>query len=291
MVAPDAGPGGDAEHAQRRSVREELGLLDEGLVRTVPPNMAAVAARNAASPEHVRGEPEPVAAQREPDQRGRAAQRIIARPPPRRRRRGRDVVAVVAQEQLLERGRGAGQGPHVELHQLLAARVELAGVDAEPGALAVDAHVVHPRQPAQRADRPAVSTSTVVRVRWRRSSNVPDSAARPARMMVTRSHSASTSERMWLDSSTVRPLAQLADDVLEDRLHQRVEARRRLVQEVELDVGGERRHQRDLLPVALRVGAALLRRIELEPLQQLGAASRIEAATQRCRAGRSPHRR
>ncbi len=44
-----------------------------------------------------------------------------------------------------------------------------------------------------------------VRVRWRRSASVPVSTVRPARMIVTRSHSASTSDRMWLDSSTVRP--------------------------------------------------------------------------------------
>ena len=51
------------------------------------------------------------------------------------------------------------------------------------------------------------STSVVidVRVRWRSSSNVPDSTTRPARTMLTRSQSASTSDRMWLDSRTVRP--------------------------------------------------------------------------------------
>ena len=138
----------------------------------------------------------------------------------------------------------------------------------------------------------AVSTTTVVRVRWRSSSNVPDSAARPARMIVTRSHSASTSARMWLDSSTVRPaFAQLADDVLEDHLHQRVETGGRLVQEVQLDVGRKRRDQRHLLPVALGVGAALLRRVELEPFQQIAAPCPVEAAAQGCPAGRSPRRR
>src|SRR5680860_1451058 len=46
-----------------------------------------------------------------------------------------------------------------------------------------------------------------VRVRCRRSDSVPVCTVRPARMMLTRSHSASTSARMWLDSSTVRPLS------------------------------------------------------------------------------------
>ncbi len=51
----------------------------------------------------------------------------------------------------------------------------------------------------------SVATTTVVRVSWRRSARVPVSTMRPARMMLTRSQSASTSARMWLDSSTVRP--------------------------------------------------------------------------------------
>ena len=51
----------------------------------------------------------------------------------------------------------------------------------------------------------ASSALTVVRVRWRISASVPVSAVRPARMIVTRSDSASASARMWLDSSTVRP--------------------------------------------------------------------------------------
>ena len=50
------------------------------------------------------------------------------------------------------------------------------------------------------------SAAIEVRVRWRRLASVPDSTTRPARMIVTRSQSASTSDRMWLDSRTVRPL-------------------------------------------------------------------------------------
>ena len=49
--------------------------------------------------------------------------------------------------------------------------------------------------------------ATVERVRWRSSARVPDSTAFPARMMVTVSQSFSTSARMWLESSTVRPSA------------------------------------------------------------------------------------
>ena len=51
----------------------------------------------------------------------------------------------------------------------------------------------------------ARSAEIEVLVRWRISARVPDSTVRPALMIVTRSQSASTSDRMWLDSSTVRP--------------------------------------------------------------------------------------
>ena len=95
-----------------------------------------------------------------------------------------------------------------------------------------------PGSSASRASGPAVSTTTVVRVRWRSSSKVPVSAVRPARMIVTWSHSASTSERMWLDSRTVPPAACASrTHVLEDGRHQRVEAGRGLVEQVQLDVG------------------------------------------------------
>ena len=46
---------------------------------------------------------------------------------------------------------------------------------------------------------------TVLRVRCRNSSSVPDSAVTPLRMIVTLSQSFSTSARMWLDSRMLLP--------------------------------------------------------------------------------------
>jgi hypothetical protein len=70
----------------------------------------------------------------------------------------------------------------------------------------------------------------------------------------------------------------LLDRLAEDGLHEWVEPGRGLVEQEQLDVGGQRGDQRDLLPVALGVGAPLLRRIQLEPLEQLLPALGVQTA-------------
>src|SRR4029077_15664918 len=72
------------------------------------------------------------------------------------------------------------------------------------------------------------------------------------------------------------PLA--ADAVPEGRLHQRVEAGRRLVEDQQFGVGGEGGDQRDRLPVALGIGAGLLRRVEVKALDELLASLGIVLA-------------
>ena len=73
-------------------------------------------------------------------------------------------------------------------------------------------------QPATaRWARPASSAVTDVRVRWRSSASEPVSTVLPLRMMLTRSHSASTSLRMWLESRTVRPAVALLGHALAGR--------------------------------------------------------------------------
>ena len=187
-----------------------------------------------------------------------------------------ELVAVVAQEQLLERRRLAGQAADAEAGEVLERAVELGGVDVEPGPQPVDLGVVDAGQGVEPVDGPlgldrdrgAGQVAQLGRA-------CPTRRCGPARMMLTRSHSASTSARMWLESSTVRPSPVISlMRVLEHRLHQRVEPRRRLVEDEQLGVGGERGHQRHLLAVALRVGAALLGGVELEALEQLVAPRR-----------------
>ena len=77
-----------------------------------------------------------------------------------------------------------------------------------------------------------------------------------------------------------QPSVLLADDLAELRLHERVQARGRLVEEQELDVGGQRGHERDLLPVALGVGRAPAPGVQVEAVQQLVPAGRVQAAPQ-----------
>src|SRR5215204_4039523 len=64
----------------------------------------------------------------------------------------------------------------------------------------------------------------------------------------------------------------------EGSLHQGIEARGWLVQQEQLGVGRECRHQGHLLAVSLGVGTGLLARVELEALQKLGATPFVEPA-------------
>ena len=171
---------------------------------------------------------------------------------------------------------------------------ERGGVDVADDPVPVDASGRARRAGAPgRSGGPASSASIEVRVRWRSSASVPVSTVRPSRMMVTRSHSASTSARMWLDSSTVRPRRLLLARCT-SRNTSSISGSRpggRLVEDQQLDVGGERGDQGDLLPVALGVGAALLAsgRARSAPAARRAGAGRARRAAGR--AGRSPRRR
>ena len=75
----DARAGDDTEYPQGRRARKELDLLDESLVRVRPPHPHHSGHQDG-RPEHVGGELEPVARQRQPGERDRAAQRIHRAP-------------------------------------------------------------------------------------------------------------------------------------------------------------------------------------------------------------------
>ena len=272
---------GDTEDTHSRSAREELGLVDERLP-VLPADPGQHPERQQRKSKHVRGELEPVAPQREPRERARARQRVHRAPTSSRVGLARrEVVPVVAQEQLLERRRRARQRPHVVLDEALEDAVQLAGVDAELRTRAVDARVVDPGQLSERADRfrrldDHGRAGEVAQLAER--SRLGGSASADDRHPIAQR--LDLGEDVAGQEDGAARIAQLANDVLEDDLHQRVETRGRLVQEVQLDVGRKRGDERHLLPVALRVGADPLRRVELEPLEQLGAPLSIEAAAQ-----------
>ena len=84
--------------------------------------------------------------------------------------------------------------------------LEAGGLDLAAQHVVLHAQVVTPGRSGQ-AGRLAgeLGRDRDARARWRRSARAPLSTTRPPRMIVTRSHTASTSARMWLESSTVRP--------------------------------------------------------------------------------------
>ena len=100
-------------------------------------------------------------------------------------------------------------------------------------------------------------------------------------MIATRSHVFSTSDRTWLDRKTVRAVRHgLAQELEERLLDERVETRRRLVEDQQLGSVLERDDQADLLLVALGVLLEPARRIEVEALDQRGLIGAVDAAAQ-----------
>lgn len=83
---------------------------------------------------------------------------------------------------------------------------------------------------------------------------------------------------MWLDNNTVG--SSFEDARLEHRFHQRVEARCWFVQEQQVHARRQCGDQRDLLPVPLGIGAALLAQVECEPFDQVVTTSLIDATAQ-----------
>ena len=195
-------------------------------------------------------------------------------------------AGVVAQEQFLQRRRLAHERADAGRNDGGQQRVELVGVDlaADPGAAiltGVQHEIMHARQPVEPGHRAGQLG------RDRRAGQVPQPGQRAGLDGAARSDDRHpVAQRLDLgqdvarqqDRAAARPLILRA--LPEHGFHQRVESRRRLVQDQQLGVGGERRHQRHLLPVALGIRARLLRRIEVEALQQLGPALGIEPTAQ-----------
>ena len=212
-----------------------------------------------------------------------------------RQPRSVDLVAVVAQEQLLERRRrgssGCARRSRVERRSDV---VEVVGVDVEARAAVLDLQVVHARQRrrARSAGR-VVSTAIDVRVRWRSSASVPVSTVRPARMM---RHA--VAQRLDLGEDVAREQHGAA---LAAHLARCSRWKTASISGSRPDVGSSR-----ISSSASEASAAtsatfwrlpfeyarpFLRRVELEALEQLGAAAPGRGRRAAGRAGRSPRRR
>ena len=186
----------------------------------------------------------------------------------------------MAQEQLLEGGRLADQAAHTGVaqdpDQLAEALAVDLGVQRVPSMLTSSTPGMRLRSPGS----PSNSALIDVRLRCRIDSSVPLSTVLPARMIVTRSHSASTSDRMWLDSKHGdAAIARLGDALAKHLLHQRVQATAGLVEEQQPGPRRERGDQRR--PSAgcpSSRSRACLVRVEVEALDQLGAALLVDAA-------------
>ena len=208
---------------------------------------------------------------------------LIASSPPVHRPRTRrdDVLVVVPQEQLLQRGGRSDHGPHLALDEVFEHVVELARVDAELRMSVLHPGVVHARPTDHRRqglrgvnhDRGASEVAQLLERAALGRPPRPDDGDAVAQCF-------DLGENVAGQQDAATGVAKLLDDVLEHGLHEGVETGGRLVQQVQLYVRAERRHEGDLLSVALGVGADLLGRVELESLKQLLSSGRIETSPQ-----------
>src|SRR5215207_9581581 len=187
----------------------------------------------------------------------------------------------MAQEQLLEGRRLAGERTNAELTQRLQGGSELDRVDLEGCALALDDEVVHAGQRVEPHRRLRQLRGD------RRTCEVPQLGERAGFHGATRADDADlVAQPLDLGKDVARQqnrsafVLELVDALGEHRLHQGIEPRRRLVKNQQLDVRGERGDERDLLPVALGVRPRPLRGVELEAVDQVRPPLLVEATAQ-----------
>ncbi len=186
---------------------------------------------------------------------------------------------VVPEEELLQRGRLADQAAHAGVAQHPDDFGQALAVDLGAQGMAFDADVFDAGDPAEIdgvADHLGLDRSAgQVTHRFQRAAL--DGTARP-------DDRDPVAQRLGLGEDVAgqqdrhAAVAGLADALLEHVLHQRIQAAARFVEQQQSGIRRERRDQRHLLPIALGVGARLLGRIEVEPLDQLGAPLLVDAA-------------
>ena len=190
------------------------------------------------------------------------------------------------QEQLLQRGRLAGQAPdpgrgEMPQHLIQPGGVHLAPHPGAAGPEVLHVEVMHARHLVQPGGRPGQFGGD------RRPGQMPQPGERAGFHGAARPddrHPVTQRFHLGQDVAGEQHRAPLAAFFLhagaERGLHQRVESGRGLIQDQQLGIGGQRRDQGDLLPVALGVRPCLLRRVQVEALQQAGPAVRVQPAAQ-----------
>lgn len=163
--------------------------------------------------------------------------------------------------------------PREDLQDLVQRRL----IDFETGYPVLDDEVVHALQRSELADRTSGLDG------HRRAREVAQLGQRPGLDDATLPDDAHpVTQRLDLGEDVagqqhgVLIAEHLLNAALEHLGHQRVEAGRGFVEEVQLDVRGQRGHDRDLLTVALRVRAAALGRVELEAFDQVVATGTVD---------------
>ena len=184
---------------------------------------------------------------------------VLMRAPASDRRGSGAVGVVVAQEQLLQGRRLADQAAHAGVAEHLDQLAEACAVDLGAQRVAVEADVLDALDPAE--------------IAWVADHFGLDGGARQVPHRVQRAaldgparpdDGHPLAQRLGLGQDVAgqqhrhAAVARLADALLKDVLHQRIQAAAGLVEQQQPGVRRERGDQRDLLPVALRVGAGLL---------------------------------
>jgi hypothetical protein len=185
----------------------------------------------------------------------------------------------VAQEELLERGRAAHQASYAGLGEQPQHLGEGAGLGLEPHAAVVREQAVHACHVGQ-AGRARVDVG--LHGRAREVAQLGERAALHGPPPADDAHAVAQGLDLGQDVAREEHRATLpagfghAD--AEDALHEGVEPRGGLVEQQQLDVGGQGGDEGHLLPVALRVRALLAPGVELEALEEVGAAAGVEPA-------------
>ena len=189
------------------------------------------------------------------------------------------AVAVVAQEELFQGRRLADQAAHARVAERPDEFAEAFAVDVGAQRGAVDADIF------DAADSGEIAWVAEQFGFDRRAAEMPHRVQRPALDGLAGADDRHPfAECLGLGQDVTgqqdrrATVARFGDALLKDVLHQGVQAAARLVEEQQPGARREGRDQRDLLPVALGVGARLLVRVEFEALDQLGAALFVDAA-------------